>query len=1287
MHNLKPIRYATIDAVSEDITKLCWDPAESNVVFSSGPSETSATVSLTRMNVKAKTKELITSWEAPPPTPDLSYDSIVDLHHLSDTATTCVVFAGGDIVTVQEPSGSSTDAPASLEIIGSLDVGISAACWSPDEEILVIVSKKNTVSFMGRDFSLLAELPMTADDLSLSKHVSVGWGKKETQFEGRGAKALRDPTIPLKVDQGQPSPYEDGVTTITWHGDATCVAINAVVDGSRRAIRVYTRDGMLDGVSEPVDGLESALSWRPSGNLIAGVQRTGQDIKVVFFERNGLRHGDFMLRDCTAQNVRLHWNCDSTVLAVHADGELQLWTMGNYHWYLKQVFSSKRPIRQISWHSEKPLMLSMASSSAVYAIEYAFTIARGSLTPPKDLGAVAVIDGTSLLVTPFASANVPPPMALLTLPAKSPISHVAFSSNNSVLAVINSSAIEFYAIKTKNGKFAAALSIAKIELSAQLWQTIIDISPVGPRHFILTEVGEENSPSLNLITVDPSSKNVDVIKGMKLEDISPVALGIPSNNGFLRVEGSGNIFRIDTELGCIIPSMAVLPNNLPNWAVVTVNGSEIGVGLSRNGVLYAGKRVLAKNCTSFLITPNHIVFTTSAHLVKFVHLTETAEAMEVPADDPEVDERCRNIERGGKLVTAMPTQMCIVLQMPRGNLETIYPRAMVVEGIRQLIDQNEYGQAFGHCRTHRVDMNLLFDHQPKQFLSNVNLFLEQVKTAASIDLFLSSLKEENVAQTMYRDTKSQPKDSDEKSPEGTQGGKVNSICNAVLQALQAKKEANLQNIITAHVCKLPPATDDGLLLVAQLQTENEELAEKAVEHICFLVDVNMLYDHALGLYNLPLALLVAQQSQKDPREYSPFIQSLHELPETRRKFTIDDHLGRREKALGHLKDLGVFEEFCSYTVKHSMHKLALSLFRYDAEKHAALTLLYAQYLEANSKNQEAGIAYESLNKHAEAAKCYRAAGASCWQECLYNAQIQTPALSASEMQDLATTLAEALYEAKDYEGAATVNADYLDSLEEAVRCLCKGYLFSSAIRIVTLKNRHDLLSAVVDPGIVEALSNTTEFLAQCKSQLSAQVPRIMELRARAAEDPLAFYEGERHGGDVPDDISVAASSRMSTGGASLFTRYTGTVGSVGTGVSRATSKNRRREEKKRARGRKGTVYEEEYLINSVRRLIERVGGSLAETERLVAALVRRNMQERARAVEKLFIEMTDACKIAGATVFDEPEPEKPEVVEGMEGEFFIPSGADSVLMDSLRNMKKKQEPPIIKALERLSLLG
>lgn len=84
--------------------------------------------------------------------------------------------------------------------------------------------------------------------------------------------------------------------------------------------------------------------------------------------------------------------------------------------------------------------------------------------------------------------------------------------------------------------------------------------------------------------------------------------------------------------------------------------------------------------------------------------------------------------------------MALVLQMPRGNLETIYPRAMVLAGIRRLVEQKDYGVAFATCRTQRVDMNILFDHRPEQFLEGVGGFLEQVGDPANVDLFLSSLR-------------------------------------------------------------------------------------------------------------------------------------------------------------------------------------------------------------------------------------------------------------------------------------------------------------------------------------------------------------------------------------------------------------------------------------------------------------------------------------------------------------------------------------------------------------------
>jgi IKI3 family len=40
------------------------------------------------------------------------------------------------------------------------------------------------------------------------------------------------------------------------------------------------------------------------------------------------------------------------------------------------------------------------------------------------------------------------------------------------------------------------------------------------------------------------------------------------------------------------------------------------------------------------------------------------------------------------------------------------------------------------------------------------------------------------------------------------------------------------------------------------------LVRRAIEHICFLADINVLYDEALGLYRLDIALLIAQKSQK-----------------------------------------------------------------------------------------------------------------------------------------------------------------------------------------------------------------------------------------------------------------------------------------------------------------------------------------------------------------------------------------------------------------------------------------
>jgi elongator complex protein 1 len=133
------------------------------------------------------------------------------------------------------------------------------------------------------------------------------------------------------------------------------------------------------------------------------------------------------------------------------------------------------------------------------------------------------------------------------------------------------------------------------------------------------------------------------------------------------------------------------------------------------------------------------------------------------------------------------------------------------------------------------------------------------------------------------------------------------------------------------------------------------LAEKTAEHICFLADVNLLYENALGIYDLDVALLIAQQSQKDPREYLPYLQSLQEMSKLRRQFQIDNDLRRYSKALGHLHDLEEFEELQKYVEKHELYSVAIEMLKYREDKLRKLMQSYANYLAAKSRYKEAGI--------------------------------------------------------------------------------------------------------------------------------------------------------------------------------------------------------------------------------------------------------------------------------------------------------------------------------------------
>ena len=375
MRNLKIVARSLLRFSGEDplpLTATAWDAASNAVICAFGPSESRAIIELKRLYYDRsgieERLESIAEWDAPCPLPSLTHDSILSLQHFSDSSKTCLVLAGGDIIVVREDPQQGEEL---VESVGCIETGILAAAWSPDEELLAIATQEGTLSLMSRDIDEITSAMLSAEDVNVSSHVSVGWGKKETQFKGKRARALQDPTVPETVDEGVLSPLDDRSVTISWRGDGAYFAVNTVEQDRRRMIRFYSREGQLDSVSEPVDGLEGALSWRPSGNLIAGVRRSSDCIEVVFFERNGLRHGQFDLR-CTAEELQnmkkpltLRWNNDSSVLAVSSPDKVQLWTMSNYHYYLKQELDypeTPESTLQCTWHPERPLAIAISNA-------------------------------------------------------------------------------------------------------------------------------------------------------------------------------------------------------------------------------------------------------------------------------------------------------------------------------------------------------------------------------------------------------------------------------------------------------------------------------------------------------------------------------------------------------------------------------------------------------------------------------------------------------------------------------------------------------------------------------------------------------------------------------------------------------------------------------------------------------------------------------------------------------------------------------------------------------------
>lgn len=830
--------------------------------------------------------------------------SMAYLETTTDEHIACIS-KNGAIVTVSPVTGYA-------ELCGEFEYGLEGVCWSPDRESLLLLTFEDAGNVE------LSDVNASPKRNSVLLLMNSRW------------EVLAETTIDNHV------PTEQSVESsvlLSYRPDGFLCAVSTVdvVDNMRKirffnacSLKLHAIGRTEDGSGKLVPGIiaSGAIAWAGPGcsHLLAAAQRKGKKtIQIIFFESNGLRHREFLLRENpNTQILDLTWNIESDLLAVSlrvegGSDKVQLWHRSNYHWYMKQELSYKteRVVRAV-FDEERPNVLYVYFTRNLEWREYEFLWQPSivQLMSGKTCTAYA-IDGSLLHMTPLDKVLIPPPMYGTTSDMGCPIRHVAFCRNddNPVGSVVFLSDGTIVLLGKNNGHLRPPEVLAKGDLNH-----LHGMDPTSLRSLLIVD---SKASWLRLLGVScPSSKASDeklitltIIRdkdnqmasiSRSCDDISlrqPVlcaSLWTDADKGALVALRDGSLWEFSVSndgLGSLCPCEGQAFIEPCPWVaglrdVSTLNyvdekdlsdvyGDQVQkrliFGLSSRSRLYCRDVLLADNVSSFFVSKEHqfLCYCTaqgSASQLRFLPLKDlesfdilmgSDENHVLGGFDP------RTVERGARVVAILPEAPQAILQLPRGNLEGIYPRALVLRYVMDKIRSAKYGDAFVMMRRQKVNLNLIVDLKPGKFLtSDVSIFLEQVKVIDHLNLFISCLQNWDSTNAQYRIPPWFHLDAEcdiEAKKLFDFSTKVNQVCTKMRSVmLQAENDGFLQHgqavakghfllpILSTFAKESPPKLEEALQLIKTNAGRSSsrskkpplfsDTAQSSIQYLAFLAD-------------------------------------------------------------------------------------------------------------------------------------------------------------------------------------------------------------------------------------------------------------------------------------------------------------------------------------------------------------------------------------------------------------------------------------------------------------------
>jgi elongator complex protein 1 len=1042
-------------------------------------------------------------------------------------------------------------------------------------------------------FDLLLECSLHGK--ASKEFLTVGWGKKETQFHGsEGKDARRKKEIQIKDVEKL-----DKTISCCWRGDGEFFAVNYVSNENGRMFKVFNKEGSMEYASEMCENLQVPIAWKPSGLWIAKPEVLSDTYVISLFERNGLKHNKLVLPFMHEQEpvVNLCWNQDSDILLIETIRNdkiiLYFYTICNYHWYLKHtIVNSHKVVYNWSQNYAEPKKLHLFDNNGNYSIlKFDFVINHSSGASESDESIVAVIDGQKMLLTNFRSQMVPPPMSSAEIVYEDSINIVEFIDqpneqfdSNSFATVNHRNQITLHRCifaDAINGKRLVEVEKVKtFYLNGIDGESITHIQWTSASKMLLS-----TSKHIFLYCIETGS----CTKEMTLDQAAAGFIRI--NSSFYFVKNSHNLlngFRIENDTFVSDDLITPLPEFCEKIIATTVNGELVFYGLKNlKKKLYMNAKEIATDVTSFTITNDHefLIYTTIGEL-KFIKIDKSTD---------DVIET-RRIERGSRIVSLVKNKAQIIFQLPRGNLETISPRILTLRIIRKHLAQSNYKITFDLLRKERINLNLLIDLQPKKFFNELETFIQQIDNINWLNLFLTELKNEDVTSTMYKFCVST---TDTFIENYSVDRKISFVCEKMLNLfIQLDNKKYLLPCITCHV--KTENIESALQTIWELKkvSGNDKEADDAVKYLLYLIDINVLYNIALGMYDYHLVLYVAQKSQKDPKEYVPFLQELNKLEQSYAKFKIDCHLKRFAKAIHHIAPLcyddeARFAECIEVVKKHGIYEEAMNAFVNHQKSYQTICKLFADYLRIKGKLLDASLMYERGADFQQALSSAR--NILDWKRCIMLAKLCN--YDETQTKELALKLVQSLNDLSRFSESVDILRRFKED-KMLIETMLDGRMYTDALLEVSMTKNENLLHETFVPTLKQHVAEVLKNLNNDKISYLQQKERLLIVRQEKMKKIMNPQD------DDDDDMFSDASSMNSQS-------------SKNTAKTFKSAKNRRKHERKLLNMKEGSKFEDVALVDSLWRLVTKIIANETQNsiKEMVVTCVNLKLDEEAKSIQ------------------------------------------------------------------------